>query len=138
MKTSCQFAVPGLPPQRSATQLMLSANIEVERLKALRTAAKKAQRGRMLEGGALELHVRIFATPWDGDLGYFISGICHGLQAYPPLTLADLNVWAELPQAVDHSRKIGYSRETVISKIIVERLEPVNVERHYEIELVRD
>jgi hypothetical protein len=73
-------------------------------------------RGRPLMIGTLHLNVHIFATPTDGELVYFINGICHGLRAHPRLSLADLNVWAFLPRAVDNRRDIGCRSKAVITK----------------------
>jgi hypothetical protein len=46
----------------------------LERLEALRTAAKMDMRGQPLMTGGLQLAVRIFAFLHIGNLGYFIVG----------------------------------------------------------------
>ena len=111
------------------------AGIELARLTALRRAAKRCMRGRPLLTGALELRARIFAAPWEGDPGDFISGIMHGLRGNPPLTTVELKLWAHLPRSVEAYRNIVYMEDALITKVSLERLDPVNAQRRYEIEL---
>jgi len=135
MDISIKIPVRGLPPKKDGANSMWRRETELASLKALRTAAVAAMQGRPpYTTTPLLLTVRIYATPRDGDLDNFISGICDGLVAAHAQTPIDPLAWNDLPETATPQHPIVFLDDALITKIVAERLPPIGGALCYEIE----
>lgn len=129
------FTVAGVPPKKDGANSMWRKPAEVPRLKAFRIAAFAALNGRTPPDGPVALTVRVYAPPGAGDLDNFATGICDALMAVHPRVPVDSSLWSELPDPVKPDRAIAFRDDSVVSRLVLERL-PVPVDGpRYEVEL---
>jgi hypothetical protein len=129
------FAVEGVPPKKDGANSMWRKPAEVPRLKALRLAACAALDGHTPSHGPVSLTVRVYAPASAGDLDNFATGICDALMAVHPRVPVEPSLWAELPDAAKPDRAITFRDDSVVSRLVLERL-PVPPEGpRYEVEL---
>ena len=129
------FKVDGLPPKKDGANSMWRKGAEIPRLKALRTAAYQGMQGHALSEKAMSLTIRVYATPKDGDLDNFTTGICDGLMAAHPRTPIDVEQWIDLPVGARPSNPIVFLDDSQVWGIHVERLPPDGNRTHYEVVL---
>lgn len=97
---------------------------EEGRVIALRLAAYQSLLGNIPPlGSGVTLEITIQATPADGDLDNFITGICDGLQAANPKVLSwlDLAPWQALPDEIKPDRPVALRDDRDVSRIIAQR-----------------
>lgn len=137
MNSILSFTVPGLPPKKDGASSMWRKPAEIPRIKALRLAAHQAMDGRGPLHQSIELRVLIFASPRDGDLDNFITGIFDGLQAAHRRAQINLADWLDLPVGALPPQNILFTDDRWVERIAVERL-PVDAEGpHYYVEVFR-
>jgi len=79
MPKKINITVLGLPPKKDGANSMWRKGSEMERVVALRLAASQSMQDYSLAQTWVHLYVRVYASPTDGDLDNFITGICDGL-----------------------------------------------------------
>ena len=129
------FNATGLPPKKDGANSMWRKGHEFERLRNLRIAAVNAMNDKSPATSPIHLILRLYATPENGDLDNFITGICDGLMAAHPRTPIDIEFWSGLPELAQPNRSICYTDDKLISKITAERLTSDAYDPHYEVEL---
>ena len=129
------FKVDGLPPKKDGANSMWRKGAEIPRLKALRTAAYQAMQGNAPLEISLSLTVRIYASPKDGDLDNFITGICDGFMAAHPQTPIDVEQWIDLPVGARPSNPIVFLDDSVVREIHAERFPADGNSVHYDVEI---
>ena len=127
------FEVIGLPPKKDGANSMWRKGSEFERLRNLRIAAAEAMNGRSPATTLVNLHLRLFAAPENGDLDNFLTGICDGLMAAHPRTPVDTAIWSSLPEHAQPNRSICFKDDKLLWKISAERIS--SNDRHYEVEV---
>ena len=108
---------------------------EIERVIALRLAASQSMQGYSLAQSWVHMSVRVYASPTDGDLDNFITGICDSLMAAHPRTPINEADWDHVAPSAKPSKHIVYKNDALVSKIAAERLEPDDMGKRYEIVL---
>ena len=129
------FKVTGLPPKKDGANSMWRKGSEFERLRNLRIAAVQAMDGRSPATSMIHLNLRLYATPENGDLDNFISGICDGLMAAHPRTPIDMTLWDDFSEQSKPQYAICFRDDKQITKISAERYPPLGNEECYFIEL---
>lgn len=130
-----RFNVEGVPPKKDGANSMWRKPAEVPRLKAFRIAACAALDGRTPPDGPVSLTVRIYAPPGAGDLDNFATGICDALMAVHPRVPVDPSLWAEPPDAAKLDRAIAFRDDSVVFRLVFERLPVPPGGPRYEVEL---
>lgn len=129
------FTIDGVPPKKDGANSMWRKPAELSRLKAFRIAACAALDGRTPPDGPVSLTVRIYAPVGAGDLDNFATGICDALMAVHPRVPVDPSLWAELPDAAKPDRAIAFRDDSVVSRLVLERLPVPREGPRYEVEL---
>ena len=129
--------VDGVPPKKDGANSMWRKGTELRRLKALRVAALKAR----LEAGDVPPHdgvtirLRLFASPAEGDLDNFITGICDGLMAAHPSTPIDPALWSDVPPDARPDESILLRDDSLVRRIEAERLPLTSGGTRYELDV---
>lgn len=129
------FTVEGVPPKKDGANSMWRKPTEVPRIKAFRIAACAVLDGRAPDSGSVALTVRVFAPAGAGDLDNFATGICDALMAVHPRVPVDESLWSELPAAARPDRPIAFRDDSIVSRILIERLPVPPRGPRYEVEL---
>jgi len=130
-----KFVVQGLPPKKDGANSMWRKPTEVQRLKALRQAARQAMPDGAMRNTPLRLQLCIHASMRDGDLDNFVTGVCDGLMAAhqnSPVTIAD---WQDVPDTIHPQHAIAFHDDAWIMQIVAARVVPQSAERFYEVQL---
>ena len=130
-----KFGVEGVPPKKDGANSMWRKPADLPRLKAFRIAACRAMDGRTPPDDPVSLTVRVYAPVGAGDLDNFATGICDALMAVHPRVPVDPMLWVELPEAAKPNRAIAFRDDSVVSRILIERLPAPAEGSRYEVEL---
>jgi hypothetical protein len=129
------FQVSGLPPKKDGSSSMWRKGSEFERLKVLRIASVRAMGDSPVITQTIHLSLVLFASPSEGDLDNFITGICDGLMAAHHQTPIDLALWQDIPEGAKPQQAICYRDDRQICRISAERFPPDDYGERYSLEL---
>ena len=130
-----KFEVHNLPPKKDGANSMWRKGAELPRLKSLRVAALKAWGNAPLLAEKAELEIFIYTDPRSGDLDNFITGICDGLTAAHPNTPIDDEAWIDIPSEAHPRNAIALSDDSIVERIVAERLQYSGFGPWYEVHI---
>ena len=124
-----------LPPKKDGANSMWRKPVEVRRLLVLRRAVANALDAERPPQEPLELRLRVWADRSAGDLDNFVTGICDGLMAAHRSVVVRAADWDGVPAAALPDQALVVSDDSLIDRVVAERLPPRAGGPAYELEI---